>query len=648
MGLMMTQQTLAQWQVYPALSNVERISTMHDKAYILFGNTLCSAPTSNIGNYSPFTRNEGLSEVSVFDIRYSETADRLAVVYVNGFIDLILPDGTIKPIPDYANTSIQGDRSIQSIAMTGDSLLIETGIGTLLVDVSEALVRKTITDVKAACGADMKQLTNNGIGYDDNAKQTLIESLDDNRNMVKNAAQMRYHNGRLILAQSSYLYFGVYGGAGHVSILDTESGDWSQVYRNDVMEAAKRLTPTPANRNSMDNILAVGIDEADAEKFYVANDGNGIFCFDHDTLYQHITSVSFPGSITDILPDKYYCRVTALHGDEKGNLWYVCAAVDENQLHCRTADGNFITFPIKGFTNASGGEMSMTISKHSGYPFIWLNRSYTWDEFGGAVYYLNATDTIVSDDMSTHFSSLHDQDGNQLHPQYLYKTFEDNDGVMWILTSDGPFTVPDQVAFFNHAEKTNVGNVTRIKIPRNDGTNLADYLLPNVPTNCGLVDAANRKWIGTIDNGVYLLSADGLEQLEHFTTDNSPLFSNAIQSMEYDAESGQLFISCEGGICVYKSDAVSGASDNNSIYCYPNPVRSNFTGQLKICGLMDNTEVRITDSSARVVYRALSAGGIATWDLNDGNGNRVKPGVYMIFGIDEDGKDGGSCKFLVQ
>lgn len=639
---------MAQWQVYPALSQVERVATMHEKAYILFGHSLCSAPTDDLDSYTPLTRNEGLSEVSVLDIRYSEKAERLAIVYDNGFIDLLDPDGSVTPIPDFANISVQGDRTIRQIAMTGDSLLVETGVGTLLVDMKEALIRKTLSNVKEACGADMSTLSNNGEGYDVSLKALLNENLSENRNMVQTAAKMRFHNGQLILSQSGHMYYDLYGGKGHISILDTESGNWRQVYRNEVEQACMVLTPEPSYRNWFSNIMALGIDEARPSRYYVACGGAGIFCFDHDTIYQHITSAYYPDAIADIIPEDGYCRVTALHGDDKGNLWYVCSGIDERQLHCLTAGGRFLTLPIKGFSNSDGGNIDMTISHNSGYPFIWLNRTYRWDEFGGAVYYLNKTDTITSDDMSVHFSSLTDQDGNLLNPQYLYQFFEDKEGTMWLLTSDGPFCVPDQRAFFNAAEVSNTGQVTRIKIPRNDGTNLADYLLPNVPTNCGLADAANRKWIGTIDNGIYLLSADGMQQLAHFTADNSPLFSNAILSMEYDEASGRLFVACEGGICVYQTDAVAGEKDNSSIFCWPNPVRSHYSGQLTIGGLMDNSQVRITDSAAHLIYSTEAAGGMVTWDLNDDNGNRVKPGVYMIFSIDADGKDGGTCKFLVQ
>ena len=49
-----------------------------------------------------------------------------------------------------------------------------------------------------------------------------------------------------------------------------------------------------------------------------------------------------------------------------------------------------------------------------------------------------------------------------------------------------------------------------------------------------------RKWIGTVADGVYLVSADGQEILQHFTTDNSPLISDEIQSIAVNPQTGEV------------------------------------------------------------------------------------------------------------
>ena len=54
-----------------------------------------------------------------------------------------------------------------------------------------------------------------------------------------------------------------------------------------------------------------------------------------------------------------------------------------------------------------------------------------------------------------------------------------------------------------------------MKVPRNDGTDYADYLLAGVPVTAIAVDGANRKWVGTQGDGVYLLSPDGVKTIHH-------------------------------------------------------------------------------------------------------------------------------------
>ena len=139
----------------------------------------------------------------------------------------------------------------------------------------------------------------------------------------------------------------------------------------------------------------------------------------------------------------------------------------------------------------------------------------------------------------------------------------------------------------------------RVKIPRNDGTNLADYLLSGIYTTAICIDDANRKWVGTQNNGIFLLSEDGKETIHHFTSDNSPLPSNYIQSIAINSSTGSVFIGTSLGLVEYASDATE---PENSLYesnikVYPNPVNPEFDGPVTINGMSDKCTVRIVSSS---------------------------------------------------
>ena len=177
----------------------------------------------------------------------------------------------------------------------------------------------------------------------------------------------------------------------------------------------------------------------------------------------------------------------------------------------------------------------------------------------------------------------------------------------------------------------------RIKIPRNDGTGFADYMLETEIITSIAVDGANRKWLGTYSSGAYLLSPDGTIQLKNYNEQNSPILSNSILSLAVDNKTGDVWFGTSKGIQSVRGDATTGGENFTNVYTFPNPVREDFTGNVTITGLMRDTQIRITDISGNLVYETVSDGGQATWDLKTYNGKRVATGVYLVFCASSDG-----------
>ena len=226
-------------------------------------------------------------------------------------------------------------------------------------------------------------------------------------------------------------------------------------------------------------------------------------------------------------------------------------------------------------------------------------------------------------------------------PEEIYCIAQDHEGVIWVGTSSGIFTIPETVDFFlsNRCE--------RIIILRNDGTNLGDYLLGSEQINCIAVDGANRKWIGTAASGIFLLSESGKETIAHFTTENSLLPSNKVLSIAIQESTGEVFIGTSGGLVSYMSDAIEPAPNFNDIYAYPNPVYPNYKGVVVIKGLMKDTEVRIVDANGNLVKLISASGGEAVWDVTNAWGQRVASGIYTVICNTLDGKVSGHTKVMV-
>ena len=147
-----------------------------------------------------------------------------------------------------------------------------------------------------------------------------------------------------------------------------------------------------------------------------------------------------------------------------------------------------------------------------------------------------------------------------------------------------------------------------------------------------MVDGANRKWIGTYGSGLYLVSPDGTEILEHFTAEESPLLSNTINSLAINPATGEVMIGTDVGLCAYQSHVTVPASalEKSSVKVYPNPVRPEYSGNIILGGLTADADVKVVSTGGQTVAGGSSVGGTFVWDGCDLYGQRVASGVYYF------------------
>lgn len=154
-------------------------------------------------------------------------------------------------------------------------------------------------------------------------------------------------------------------------------------------------------------------------------------------------------------------------------------------------------------------------------------------------------------------------------------------------------------------------------------------------------------WLGTERNGLWNFSEQGTGLLNHFTRQNSPIYSNEIVNLTLDDRSGELFIVLpEGGIS-YRTGSIAPFESLEELKIYPNPVRLDFNGLLSIEGLSDFAEVKITNSAGRVIFSKQVRGGKLAWNLTDNSGNRPVSGVYLVYVLDEFGRERIAGKFVI-
>ena len=397
------------------------------------------------------------------------------------------------------------------------------------------------------------------------------------------------------------------------------------------------------------DLVDIAINPNDNTNFWVASYGVGIYEFRNDELYKFhhcdnsgLNTIFPQGSQKEIYN---YIRTDGMTYDDKGNLWLLNNA----GILIKYIDPNGVYHEIPNNIIVSHKDLTpqdIIISNKNPNQKIFLMPRYR--DTNTSIFYTlddNGTLDYTGDDKAAAFTRVYDQDNKELSfsaSPLLRSIAQDKNGVIWIGTTRGVFLINDPSKLFDSNFR-----VYRIKIPRNDGTGLADYLLDTEEIKAIAVDGANRKWIGTASSGIYLVSEDGQETIHHFTTENSPLLSNAIQSIAINEKTGEVFIGTGNGLISYQSDAIEGGTKFENVRAYPNPVRPEYTGVITITGLVEDTQVRITDVNGNLIYETQSNGGAATWDGCNQSGTRVATGVYFAHCISADGKQKHTTKILI-
>ena len=318
----------------------------------------------------------------------------------------------------------------------------------------------------------------------------------------------------------------------------------------------------------------------------------------------------------------YYKQVlcSALSYDADGNLWMAQSMLDTT-FYVRKPDGNW--FKLR-YNEMSGSSLIDKILHHSSG--IKLVSSRRLDKRGVFCIDMKGTER-TTDDKTRLLQDFVNQDKTPYLPDQFFCLCEDLEGMVWVGTSAGLFVIEDVTKVFDKDFY-----FTQIKINRNDGSGLADYLFNDVAISCIAIDAANRKWIGTQANGAYLISADGQEMLHHFTTEDSPLLSNNVQSIAVHPGTGEVAFGTDKGICTFISDATTPEEEleKSNVVVFPNPVTPDYNGPIAIRGLVEDSEVKIISTGGQLVWNGTSSGGTCTWNGVANNGKPVASGIYHV------------------
>lgn len=613
---------IGSWKAYMAYSEIQQIQKAGDNLFVMASNDLYQYNLNDQSIYT-YDKTNGLSDTHITHIKWSSAAKRLIVVYQNSNIDLIETDGNVINISDFYLKVITGDKAVKSVRIDGIYAYLICGFGIVKVNMERAEITDSYTPNHPEYPTDLP-------AEDYSDYDTYIETVK-----TLSPGGPKYNNFGFMKFVNNQLY--TCGGGTTEMVLP---GSIQVFKNNDEWEFYQEDGFSEQTGVSYVNTTVLDVDPKDYTHVF-AGARNGLYEFRNGQFvnyynYQNSPIESYNGKSVN------YQLVTGVKFDHQGNLWLLNSQAPTASL-IKYSNGEFtkhnkpelMKLNDGGFTNKSNVNLSNIII--DSYGLMWFVNN---DWRNPALYQYDAdNDDIVA------YEEIINQDGISISAiNNIHCVAEDLQRNIWIGTNQGPFMlerseISHDFSFF-----------TQVKVPRNDGTDYADYLLSGLDITAITIDGGGRKWFGTNGNGVYLISEDNMEQIQHFTTENSNLLSNTILSIAINPNTGEVFFGTDQGLCSYMSDSTEPAEsmEKDNVYAYPNPVDfSNYTGLITITGLTYDADVKITNAAGFLIAEGRSNGGLFTWDGRDTKGNRVASGVYHVVTATYDGRKGTVCKIAI-
>ena len=611
------------WKHYLAYHEVQDIQKAGDDLFVLASNGLYQY-NLNDQSITTYDRINGLSDTHITHIGWSQQANRLIAVYENSNIDLVDTKGNVINISALYSKSTTEDKTVTDVRIDGIYAWLVTGFAIIKVNIQKAEITDTYTPNHPDYPTSLPEKST--ADYDKYI--SIVQTLDPMGPDYNHFYEGKFLNGQLYTT----------GGFFISGMPDPHYPGIIQVYDgNDWMTYEENIDKKTGYRYIDINCLDV---MPSNPQYVIAGGRTGMYEFNNGALVRYHNKDNSPlrGAVDN---GKHlgndYVLISGMKFDKNGHLWVLNNQTEGiTLLEFDPVENKWTDQHNKILTNDNG------IGKHAFRSMIIDSRGLLWfvndNWVQPAVFVCDMENDVV-----LKYDNFTNQDGTHYNINWITCVCEDKDGNIWVGTDMGPFMI----------QKSEVGesNVTfyQEKIPRNDGTNYADYLLTGVSISTIAVDGGNRKWFGSDNAGAFLISADNMQQLQNFTTANSKLISDNISYININPTSGEVFFLSDRGLCSYQSDASEPAESMNddTVYAYPNPVTPDYTGLITITGLTYDADVKITSSNGALIAEGRSNGGMFTWDGRDRNGKRVAAGVYMVVTATSSGSKGTVCIIAV-
>jgi hypothetical protein len=386
---------------------------------------------------------------------------------------------------------------------------------------------------------------------------------------------------------------------------------------------------------AQNNINSVYISTYNDQSYYFGSWGRGIV--EHNKKTKKITVYGTSSGLEGVPQNNNFIVISGIAEDTKGVIWAVSYLAPNTPLfyHEQGSD-NWIGLrrsPVVSSTEIYNGLMI------DSYDQKWISLKAPGGSGDGILVLDTGDPTTPNDDKAYHLTTNIDQ--GFLPDDNVNAMVEDKRGEVWVGTDRGVvhYLFPDRII-------EGSVNDRRSEFLRKAGTD--SLILRDLHATSIAVDAANRKWIGSQGDGVWLVSASGDQVLQHFTAENSPLISDNIISLAIDDNTGTVYMATDEGLVSYVSVVKAAQKKMKKLFIYPNPysyARGN--SNIIIDKLSEQTTIRVLTVDGQLVKKINAQGGRAEWDGRDYNGHKLPTGVYLIVALDKQNNEKGVGKIVI-
>ena len=612
------------WENYLAYHELQNIcAASNNQLFVLASNSLYQY-NQNDESITTYDKVTGLNDTYITHIAWNPKVQKLIAVYQNSNIDLIDTKGKISNISSFLTKIMTESKTVKRLIIDDIYVWLDCDFGYVKVNMQKAEITDTYWPNNPDYPKDLP-------AYDEykdlKTYRPVVEKLNPIGPKYNHFYESTFLNGKLYTT-GGYFLSGMndYNYPGTIQVYD--GNDW-MIYEDNLSEK----TGYPYL-----DINCISVDPTDETHVY-AGGRCGLYEFKDGRLLNYYNKDNSPlrpaiDRGTELGND--YVLINGIQFDQAGNLVVLNSQAKGVNMLLLSKDHTWTSYHQELLDNYDGislsGLRSMFFDSRG---LLWFVNTSWMDQ--SVCCYNPSTDKLFK------YSNWVNQDGISYSLTFVNSVCEDKEKNIWVGTNMGPFMIKssevgqDDVTFY------------QIKVPRNDGTDYADYLLYGVNISHIAVDGGNRKWFATNGAGAFLIGADNITQISNFKEDNSYLLSNTISSIAVNPKTGKVYFLTEKGLCSYQGDATEPSEEmtKDNVYAYPNPVTPDYTGLITITGLTYDADVKISASNGALIAQGRSNGGMFTWDGNDRQGRRVASGIYFVVTATSEGNQGTVCKIAI-